>query len=73
MLKHGADVNARDNFLNTPLVGAVKGRHLEIVRLLVEPGANLDAKDEEGRTAFHVAAEYGYHDIAKMLSSHGSE
>jgi ankyrin repeat protein len=78
LLEHGADVNARDNRHNTPLLGAVKRGSLkfsglEVARLLVEYGANIDAEDCEGRTAFQVASKKGYHDIAKLLSEHGSK
>ena len=73
LLEHGADVNARDKSRNTPLLRAVNGQHLEAVCLLVEHGADIDAEDDAGRTAFQVASERGYHDIAKLLSDHGSK
>jgi ankyrin repeat protein len=75
-------VNARNNSRDTPLLDALKStdlesglenRRLEVARLLVEHGANIDAKNDEGMTAFQVASEYGYHDIAKLLSDHGSK
>ncbi len=45
LLKHGADMNSRDNSRNTPLHLASEYGHLETVRLLVERGANIDAED----------------------------
>jgi ankyrin repeat protein len=66
-------VNARDKNSNTPLLRALKEGHPEAARLLVEHGANIDAEDDEGRTAFHVASEKGYHETAKFLSDHGSK
>jgi ankyrin repeat protein len=29
--------------------------HLEVARLLMENGANVDAKDSDGRTVFQIA------------------
>jgi ankyrin repeat protein len=78
LLEHGADVNARDNWRNSPLLWAVKPwlfkrADLEVARLIVDNGANIDAEDDEGQTAFQVASDYGYDDIAKFLSNHGSK
>ena len=43
-----------------PLLGALEYGYLEVAHLLVGHGANIDAEDDEGRTAFQVASEYGY-------------
>ena len=61
-------MNARDNSRSTPLHFASRRGHLEAAHLLVEHGANIDAEDDEGKTASKVASENGYHDIAKLLS-----
>jgi len=45
-----------DRYRNTPLVyAAVMGR-VEMVRLLLEGGANVDSTDANRRTAVHYAA-----------------
>jgi ankyrin repeat protein len=41
-----------------PLLGALEYGYLEVAHLLVGHGANIDAEDDEGRTAFQVASEY---------------
>ena len=38
-----------------------------IVRLLVEGGANVSARDDWGRTALHMAAKEGFADIVRLL------
>ncbi|KAN0136203.1 hypothetical protein V8E53_006063 [Lactarius tabidus] len=43
-----------------------------IVRLLLRHGANVDAKDREGRTPFEIASSEGNTWIAKLLSGHDS-
>jgi len=47
----GADINARASFGNTPLILAATFSKIEIVRLLVAHGANLDAANHSGITA----------------------
>lgn len=46
------------NFLSsgwTPLVLASSAGHLEVVKLLLGKGANVDAKTDSSRTALHYA------------------
>ena len=47
-------------------------RRLQIVRVLVEHGANLGAQDEEGRTAFQIASAKGHNEMMRLLSEHGT-
>lgn len=44
---------------------------VEIVRLLSERGADVAAKDHEGKTAFEIARERGNADIVHLLEEHG--
>jgi ankyrin repeat protein len=55
---------------NTPLHFALTGGSLEVVRLLLEHGADVDIQDEEDQTPYQVAESFGLTEIAKLLSEH---
>lgn len=66
----------------TPLHVAVLNGHLEIVKLLIADGANVNAKYNDnivpcmfcrGGTPLHVAAFYGRKDIAELLIASGAD
>ncbi|KAI8941427.1 hypothetical protein NX059_002649 [Plenodomus lindquistii] len=46
---------------------ATRSNFVEIVRLLVEAGVDVNYQDEGGETALHMAARYGYAECAKAL------
>jgi len=46
---------------------------LEIVRLLLERGADVEAKKNDGKTALQYAAQEGHDEIVKLLREHGSK
>ena len=53
LLDQGSEVNARDNFSNTPLHLAV--RHPAMVELLLARGARVEARNAFGNTPLHLA------------------
>ena len=55
LLDAGADVNAVNEADFTALHGAAMRGLNEVVQLLVERGANIDARDFRGRTAYRLA------------------
>ncbi|KAH9164390.1 hypothetical protein EDB89DRAFT_2141463 [Lactarius sanguifluus] len=67
LLEHGADPNACDNKHSTPLHQASSKGLLEVARLLLSYGANLDEKDREGRTPFQVP---GHQEMTTVLLEH---
>jgi hypothetical protein len=56
----------------TPLMCAVEKGNIEIVKLLIENGADVNIKSGRG-TALHIAVEYGYPDIVRLLLDKGAE
>lgn len=56
----------------TPLHQAVLEGNLYSVRLLLELGANVDAKDATQHTATHYATRHGYKEIVETLLAAGA-
>ena len=60
-------IDAKTSTGVTPLYLAVQEGRSEVVRLLMERGANPDVETSEGVTAIHVAVQNGHEDIVKLL------
>jgi ankyrin repeat protein len=52
---------------------ARRGDVAEVRRLLLEHGAEVDVRDNEGETALHCAATNGHHKVVALLLEHGAE
>jgi ankyrin repeat protein len=60
-----ADVNAQNIYGRTPLMNSVE--NLDVAKLLIENGADLAKKDEDGNTALHMACDKGVADVVQLL------
>ena len=67
LLKHGADVNARQQDDLTPLHGAVSNGHAQMVKLLVDHKADKNARAAGNKTAADLAKEKGFSEIENFL------
>jgi ankyrin repeat protein len=74
LVARGADVNAigRNAARYTALTGAVTGRHAEVVRELLQDGADPNHRYGSGLTPLHVAAVNGSVEIAQSLVEAGA-
>jgi ankyrin repeat protein len=75
LLQNGADVSlsARNAQKVTALHGAVARRDVEIVKMLLEAGADADARQERGFVPLHDAAANGSAPLVKLLLKHGAQ
>lgn len=67
LLGAGSRPNARGLGHQLPLFAAIEGHHAEVVRALLQGGADKTLKSPDGETALDMANELGYGDIAAML------
>lgn len=61
------DINEKDGDGCAPIFAAVSGRHLDVVRLLVEKGCDKETKGDSGKTVIHCALELRQEPIIEYL------
>uniref|UniRef100_A0A336KKD9 CSON012202 protein n=1 Tax=Culicoides sonorensis TaxID=179676 RepID=A0A336KKD9_CULSO len=64
---HNAVIDILTLRKQTPLHLAAASGQMEVCRLLLELGANIDATDDLGQKPIHVAAQNNYSDVAKLF------
>lgn len=69
----GSDVNQPRDTGATPLLIATQKNHLDIVRLLLQYGASVSAKNSQGCSPFVLACSLGHTEIALELLDAGSD
>ena len=62
LIASGADVNA-----------AAEENTMDLAKMLIEAGADVNTSDDNGRTALMIAAEKNAVDLAKMLIEAGAD
>lgn len=67
LIKHGVDLNARDEQGRTPLMLAAHHGIEKILRMILEKGADPNAVAPRGKTALIEAAEYGHMNCVRLL------
>jgi len=73
-IQSGADVNALDNHLRTPLMFAARfNPHPEVISFLIQSGADVNAKDRAGWTPLMFAARFSTSpEVVKVLLEKGA-
>jgi len=67
MLDEGADVNEGDYDRRTALHLAASEGQLDVVRLLIERGADVSARDRWGGTPLDDARRHGHRAVEELL------
>lgn len=72
LLRHGCDVNFRDDFFWTGVMCASQAGKTEAIRLLLQHGAAwVGVVDKQGRDARDLALQAGHHDVVRELEQFG--
>ncbi|PKS11382.1 hypothetical protein jhhlp_003145 [Lomentospora prolificans] len=68
------DVNVKDSrFGRSAISWAAGGGHVAVLQRLLEAGAQVDAKDNDGSTPLHLASRNGYDTIVQQLLKAGAQ
>jgi hypothetical protein len=74
LIARGARLENRTRIAReTPLTEAAKMNHLAMVQLLLDHGADIEAKDVTGRTALDWARANSNADVERLIQSHSAE
>ncbi len=52
---------------------ACKNVHVDVAKLFLEKGAQVDLQNEDGRSSLMVACENGHVDVAQLLLEKGAQ
>jgi ankyrin repeat protein len=69
LLDHNADIDLPGALRETALIKATRGLHNEVVKLLLERGANTEDTDASGATALEIAQASGRKDLEALFKT----
>jgi ankyrin repeat protein len=72
LIDEGAEIDARGENGETPLILAILGGHADVTELLIGLGADVMARNARGLTPLHAAAYSGSAELARLLLDHGA-
>lgn len=72
LLKHGAKVDVRTEWGNTPLLLAAPSGNAAVAALLLKHGADVNAKNQLFNTALHMAAARDHAELGALLLDNGA-
>lgn len=67
------DTYTTNDFANQPLHAAAAGRHIEVCRVLLAAGADVNATQHGGFTPLHEAAQHGDVEMVELFLSAGAD
>ncbi len=70
LLKNGAEINAQNDDLDTPMHLAIRAVRIEIVYMLLRNGGNSRIQGFNGKDCIQTARETGFKDMANTLKNY---
>ena len=73
LIERRADIENKNAYGRTPLVGAARERgHINVIRMLLDAGADVNSSDRFGDTALSLAAWRGFQEVVDLLLERGA-
>lgn len=73
-IEAGSEINEKDSFSgSSPLITAATFNKPKIAKALIDAGADLAVKNNDGSTALHAAAFFGRVEIVQLLIDAGAD
>ena len=72
LIKHGANINSKDESDNSPLHMAIYGGHGKLAKLLIESGAYIHSRNYNDNLPIQMAAHAGLPEVIQQLIEAGS-
>jgi hypothetical protein len=72
LIVKGANVNAKDRYMNTPLIIAAKSGQIECAKMLLANGAYIDSQCMRKCSPLIWSVDNGHNDVAKLLIKNGA-
>ena len=67
------DIRSTNNMANTPLHAALAGRRNDVSKMLIEAGADVNARQHGGWVPLHAAAANGDREMVDLLIARGAD
>ena len=72
-LPHQADIEARDEYNQTPLHAAAINNSTDVAQLLITYKTDIETRDKYNRTPLHAAARHNRTEAAQLLITHKAD
>ncbi|KAL8921174.1 MAG: hypothetical protein Q9172_004170 [Xanthocarpia lactea] len=73
LLKHGADLDATDNYGNKAFYRAVEEGHANVIKLLLERGSQVSESPEGCHTPLSASVSHAHEDVVRLLLENGAD
>jgi len=67
------DINFTDSSGRIALYISILSKSMNAIKFLIQRGARISRKMQDGRTAIHLAAQYGLFEVVELLLESGRE
>jgi ankyrin repeat protein len=73
LVEAGIDVDGMTIWKVTPMMCLVQNNRVDAARYLLDNGANVNLKGQDGKTPAYLAVEYNSHETLRLLYSRGAD